>query len=116
MNTMVGGRAILALDMNWRAYHRDYGGRATRRSIMRPATAEPFQALWRRMEIPDIERDSPPIIWDADFVYGPRDAAGQDSYALCEINVGSVFTIPDDAPAAIARLTKHPLRTGGRKR
>jgi len=45
-----------------------------------------------------------PIIWDADFLYGPRDAAGADSYVLCEINVSSCFAIPDQAPGAIARL------------
>jgi hypothetical protein len=45
-----------------------------------------------------------PIIWDADFLYGPRTADGADSYVLCEINVSSVFAVPDQAPAAIARL------------
>jgi hypothetical protein len=45
-----------------------------------------------------------PIIWDADFLYGPRTAAGDDTYVLCEINVSSVFAIPDQAPAEIARL------------
>ena len=50
-----------------------------------------------------------PIIWDADFLYGPRDAAGADSYVLCEINVSSCFAIPDEAPAAIAKLTLAPV-------
>ncbi len=45
-----------------------------------------------------------PIIWDADFLYGPRTATGEDTYVLCEINVSCVFAIPDQAPAAIARL------------
>jgi hypothetical protein len=76
--------------------------------------AAPFQALrskmeaeWtpQTMEILGLERNSLPIIWDADFLYGPRNAAGEDSYVLCEINVSSVFAIPDQAPAAIARLT-----------
>jgi hypothetical protein len=35
-------------------------------------------------------------------LYGPRDAAGADTYVLCEINVSSCFEIPDEAPAAIA--------------
>jgi hypothetical protein len=51
-----------------------------------------------------------PIIWDADFLYGPRTASGEDTYVLCEINVSSVFAIPDQAPAAIARLTLSRLR------
>jgi hypothetical protein len=52
-----------------------------------------------------IDTASLPIIWDADFLYGLRTASGEDTYVLCEINVSSVFAIPDQAPAAIARLT-----------
>jgi Domain of unknown function (DUF6815) len=51
-----------------------------------------------------IDTASLPIIWDADFLYGARTAAGEDTYVLCEINVSCVFGIPDEAPAAIARL------------
>jgi hypothetical protein len=81
--------------------------------IMHPASAEPFQALKTKMETEwtpqmmatlGIGAASLPIIWDADFLYGPRTAAGQDTYVLCEINVSSVFAIPDQAPAEIARL------------
>jgi hypothetical protein len=61
------------------------------------------------MEVLGLERNSLPVIWDADFLYGPRNAAGEDSYVLCEINVSSVFAIPDQAPAAIARLTRERL-------
>ena len=81
--------------------------------IMHPASAEPFQALRMMMEgdwtpammaLLEIDAASLPIVWDADFLYGPPDACGADTYVLCEINVSSVFAIPDDAPAAIARL------------
>jgi hypothetical protein len=51
-----------------------------------------------------------PIIWDADFLYGPRSPAGEESYVLCEINVSSVFAIPDQASAAIARQTQQRLQ------
>lgn len=60
----------------------------------------------------DIGRAALPVIWDADFLYGPRTAAGEDSYVLCEINVSSVFAIPDEAPAAIARLVLEKARPG----
>jgi hypothetical protein len=89
--------------------------------IMHAASAEPFQALRRKMEtewtpqmmtVLGIDPASLPIIWDADFLYGPRTASGGDTYVLCEINVSSVFAIPDDAPAAIARLTMQRLRDG----
>src|ERR1700741_1062458 len=87
--------------------------------IMHPASAEPFQALRAKMETEGtpqmmaglgIDQASLPIIWDADFLYGPRSASGEDTYVLCEINVSSVFAIPDQAPAAIARLTLARLR------
>jgi hypothetical protein len=87
--------------------------------IMHGANAAEFQALRRKMEsewVPqmmqtlDIARASLPIIWDADFLYGPRDSTGADTYVLCEINVSSVFPIPDEAPVEIAKLTKERLR------
>jgi hypothetical protein len=87
--------------------------------IMHGADAEPFQALRAKMEAEwtpqmmealRIDAASLPIIWDADFLYGPRTALGEDSYVLCEINVSSVFAIPEQAPAAIARLALGRLR------
>jgi hypothetical protein len=72
-----------------------------------------MEAEWtpQMMKALDIRRSSLPIIWDADFLYGPRNAAGEDTYVLCEINVSCVFAIPDEAPAAIARLTREALKT-----
>jgi hypothetical protein len=93
--------------------------------IMHGAEAEPFQALrakieaeWtpQMMEVLGIDAESLPIIWDADFLYGPRTASGEDTYVLCEINVSSVFAIPDQAPAAIARLALNRLRSASKAR
>jgi len=87
--------------------------------IMHGPDAVPFQVLrmnmeseWipQMMQVLEIDAASLPIIWDADFLYGPRTAPGEDTYILCEINVSSVFAIPDQAPAAIARLTLDRLR------
>src|SRR3954454_14046637 len=87
--------------------------------IMHGADATPCQPLrtkmeaaWtpQMMEVLGIEAASLPIVWDADFLYGPRTTAGEDTYVLCEINVSSVFAVPDQAPAAIARLTLDRLR------
>jgi hypothetical protein len=81
--------------------------------IMHPAAAPEFQALRAKMEsewtpqmmqLLNIDAGSMPIIWDADFLYGPRDATGHDTYVLCEINVSSVFPFPDQAASEIARL------------
>jgi hypothetical protein len=91
--------------------------------IMHPASAPQFQLLRAKMErewVPQmmgllgIDAESLPLVWDADFLYGPRNDAGEDSYVLCEINVSSVFPIPDDAPAAIARQASARLRASKR--
>jgi hypothetical protein len=57
-----------------------------------------------------------PVIWDADVLYGPRTASGEDTFVLCEINVSSVFAIPDEAPRAIARVVAERLGLWGRTR
>ena len=44
-----------------------------------------------------------PAIWDADFLYGPKTAAGEDTYVLCEINVSAVFPFPDHALPTLAK-------------
>jgi hypothetical protein len=49
------------------------------------------------------------VIWDADFLFGPRNATGADTYVLCEINASSCFAIPDEAPTAIARTVRDRL-------
>jgi Domain of unknown function (DUF6815) len=80
--------------------------------VMHGADAVLLQALrvkmeeeWtpQMMEVLGIDAASLPIIWDADFLYGPKTPSGQDSYVLCEINVSSCFAVPEQAPAAIAR-------------
>jgi hypothetical protein len=93
--------------------------------IMHPASAPEFQALrskmereWvlQMMEILDIEKESLPLIWDADFLYGPRRSTGDDSYVLCEINVSSVAPFPDQACEAIARLAMARLLSSQKTR
>jgi len=72
-----------------------------------PETKPEFQALKTKMEnewlpqlqtLLNIETDSLPIIWDADFLYGPKAASGEETYVLCEINVSSVHPYPESAP------------------
>ena len=77
------------------------------------SNADPrFQRLRRFMEdewtpqltsLLDIPPRDLPMIWDADFMLGPPGADGVDSYVLGEINVSSVFPMPAEAPAEIAR-------------
>jgi hypothetical protein len=88
--------------------------------IMHGPDAPLFRALRATMEtqwVPqmtatlNIARDALPIIWDADFLLGPRSASGADTYVLCEINVSSCFAIPDQAPAEIARCVLERCRS-----
>ena len=100
------------------------GDEAARRSVTPESSrfnADPrFQRLRRLMEdewTPQLAsllgipcRDLP-MIWDADFMLGPPGADGTDSYVLGEINVSSVFPIPDEASAEIARRVADRLRS-----
>ena len=55
-----------------------------------------------------IDTESLPAIWDADFLYGPKTASGEDTYVLCEINVQCVYPFPDEAvePLTEAAVTR----------
>ena len=85
------------------------------------SNADPrFQRLRRLMEdewtpqltsLLDIPRHDLPMIWDADFMLGPLTADGSDSYVLGEINVSSVFPIPEEASAELARRVADRLRS-----
>jgi hypothetical protein len=57
----------------------------------------------------DITRRDLPMIWDADFMLGAPRPDGTESYVLGEINVSSVFPMPDDAPNDIARRVSDRL-------
>lgn len=84
------------------------------------SNADPrFQRLRRLMEdewtpqltsLLNIARGDLPIIWDADFMLGPVQADGRDSYVLGEINVSSVHPYPGEAPAEIARRVADRLQ------
>jgi hypothetical protein len=49
-----------------------------------------------------ISTDDLPVIWDADFLLGPKTATGDDTYVLCEINVSAVWPFPPMAAPAVA--------------
>jgi hypothetical protein len=80
--------------------------------LYHPPSMPEFQALKRQLEeewVPamqrllDIDTDELPVIWDCDFLLGPKGASGQDTYVLCEINVSSVSPFPDSAIMPIAK-------------
>lgn len=83
-------------------------------AAMEGPDAPAYELLRRRAErewVPEMARvlglDPPslPVIWDADFLYGPKDADGEDGYTLCEINVSAVWPFPPMASTTIATNT-----------
>ena len=65
---------------------------------------ERMQREWvpRMSEVLGLGRESLPAIWDADFLYGPKDSSGEDTYVLCEVNVSAVWPFPPMAAGSIA--------------
>lgn len=75
-----------------------------------PETKPEFQQLKAKLEtewVPqmqelfDLRAQDLPLLWDCDFLLGPPDATGADTYVLCEINVSSVSPYPESAVAYI---------------
>jgi hypothetical protein len=83
-----------------------------------PPSRADFQMLRTRMEsqwVPELCRiltldtAALPVIWDADFLYGPKSPTGDDSYVLCEINASAVYPFPDEALGPLAQDTRARL-------
>jgi hypothetical protein len=79
-----------------------------------PPSSRRYQQLRERMEsewvgelqrLADVRREELPVIWDADFLHGPKDDSGADTYVLCEINASSTFAFPELAMLAVADAT-----------
>ncbi len=58
--------------------------------------------LPRLLAMAGMAAEALPVLWDMDFLLGPRDGEGRDSYVLCEINVSSVSPFPDSALGPLA--------------
>jgi hypothetical protein len=76
------------------------------------ASAPRYRELRERMEdewmaellrIVALDTFSLPVIWDTDFLYGPKTAKGEDTFVLCEINASSTFAFPEHAMPTVAR-------------
>ncbi len=63
-----------------------------------------------------VERESLPVIWDADFLLGPKDEHGDDTFVLCEINISGVFPIPDESVRPLAAAAIDRARAATAKR
>jgi hypothetical protein len=90
----------------------------TTRRLYHPPDKPEFQALKRQLEgewLPQLRslfglaaRDLP-VLWDCDFLLGPKSADGADTYVLCEINVSSVSPFPDSALGPLAQAVRARL-------
>jgi hypothetical protein len=87
------------------------GGTPGQRGPMEDADAPAYQSLRSSAEtqwVPGMQQlvgintADLPAIWDADFLLGPKDDAGADSYVLCEINISAVWPYPTQASQQMA--------------
>lgn len=63
-----------------------------------------------------IETERMPVLWDCDFLLGPKTESGEDSYVLCEINVSSVAPYPESAVPYVVDATVAQVREARRRR
>ncbi|MFN0160680.1 MAG: Cj0069 family protein [Burkholderiales bacterium] len=85
---------------------------ATTTRLYFPPDKPEFQAVKRQLEaewLPQLRKlfalapEELPVLWDCDFLLGPNDANGRDTYVLCEINVSSVSPYPLSVLEPLAR-------------
>lgn len=56
-----------------------------------------------------VDDASLPLLWDADFLFGPKTDSGNDTYVLCEINVSAVAPFPHTAVPKLVDATTRAL-------
>ena len=90
--------------------------------LYHPPTLPEYQSLRQQLErewlpaarrLLDVTTADLPILWDCDFLRGPRDANGTDTWVLCEINVSSVAPYPESAVPLVVAATVARLREAG---
>jgi hypothetical protein len=57
-----------------------------------------------------------PVIWDADFLYGPKTNSGDETYVLCEINASSTFAFPEHAMPTVAQAAVSRIQEAKNRR
>ncbi len=70
---------------------------------------EPTQIERQLRQDVAIKTERVPVVWDADFLLGLKDATREDSCARCEINARSVHRISDEAHEALTTTTSRRL-------
>jgi hypothetical protein len=80
--------------------------------VFEPPTEPRYGELRARLEtewVPELKTiaglsaQALPVIWDCDFLYGPKTGSGDDTYVLCEINASSTFAFPEFAMPVVAQ-------------
>ncbi len=93
--------------------------------LYHPPTKPEFQTLKQKLEqewVPamqqllTIEMQGLPILWDCDFLLGPKGEVGEDSHVLCEINVSSVAPYPESALPYIVDATTARVKEARQRR
>jgi hypothetical protein len=93
--------------------------------LYHPPSMPEFQTLKRKLEhewVPavqrllEIETESLPILWDCDFLLGPKGDNGEDTYVLCEINVSSVAPYPESAVPYVVDASVALVQTARQRR
>jgi hypothetical protein len=64
----------------------------------------------------EINTENLPILWDCDFLLGPKEESGEDTYVLCEINVSSVAPYPESAVSYIVDATATRIQAARQRR
>ena len=89
--------------------------------LYHPPAKPEFQHLKRQLEqawLPAVQQllgittTQLPILWDCDFLLGPRSDTGDDTYVLCEINVSCVVPYPESAVPYIVDATLNQVHNG----
>jgi len=95
------------------------------RRFYHPPTKPEFQALKQKLEhewVPavqqllEIDTESLPILWDCDFLLGPKEENGEDTHVLCEINVSSVAPYPESAVSYVVDATAVRVQAARQRR
>lgn len=93
--------------------------------LYHPPSKPEFQNLKLKLEqewvsavqrLLNIDSESLPILWDCDFLLGPKEDNGADTYVLCEINVSSVAPYPESAVPCVVEATVSRVRTARERR
>jgi hypothetical protein len=93
--------------------------------LYHPSTKPEFKAIKRKLEqewVPAVQQllgidtENLPVLWDCDFLLGPKGEDGEDTYVLCEINVSSVAPFPESAVPYVVDATMVRVQAARQRR